>query len=45
MEREDTQPWYRQFWPWFIIALLSFSVIATHQRRATRGRVATGGFA
>jgi len=28
MEREDTQPWYRQFWPWFIIALLSFSVIA-----------------
>ena len=28
MEREDTQPWYRQFWPWFIIALLSWSVIA-----------------
>ncbi len=28
MEREDTQPWYRQFWPWFIIALLSSSVIA-----------------
>jgi hypothetical protein len=18
--REDTQPWYRQFWPWFVIA-------------------------
>ena len=28
MEREDTEPWYRQFWPWFIIALLSSSVIA-----------------
>lgn len=28
MEREDTQPWFRQFWPWFIIALLSSSVIA-----------------
>ncbi len=28
MQREDTEPWYRQFWPWFIIALLSSSVIA-----------------
>lgn len=28
-EREDTQPWYRQFWPWFIISLLGFSVIAS----------------
>ncbi len=28
MIREDTQPWYRQFWPWFIIALPAASVIA-----------------
>jgi hypothetical protein len=28
-EREDTQPWYRQFWPWFIISLLAFSVTAS----------------
>ena len=28
MEREDTKPWYRQFWPWFIIALPASSVIA-----------------
>ena len=27
MKREDTQPWYRQFWPWFIIALPAASVI------------------
>ena len=29
MEREDTQPWYRHFWPWFIIALLASSVAAS----------------
>lgn len=29
MEREDLHPWYRQFWPWFIIGLLAFSVIAS----------------
>ena len=28
MEREDTDPWYHQFWPWFIIALPTFAVIA-----------------
>lgn len=28
MEREDTQPWYRQFWPWFIIALPAAAVVA-----------------
>lgn len=27
MIREDTQPWYRQFWPWFIIALPAASVV------------------
>lgn len=25
---EDTQPWYRQFWPWFLIALPASVVIA-----------------
>ena len=27
MQTEDTQPWYRQFWPWFIIALPASAVI------------------
>ena len=27
MKREDTLPWYRQFWPWFIIALPTAAVI------------------
>jgi hypothetical protein len=27
--REDTEPWYRQFWPWFIIALPATAVIAS----------------
>lgn len=26
--REDTSPWYRQFWPWFIIALPASAVVA-----------------
>ena len=26
--QEDTQPWYRQFWPWFIMALPAFVVVA-----------------
>ena len=26
--REDTEPWYRQFWPWFIIALPASAVVA-----------------
>jgi hypothetical protein len=28
MDREDTEPWYRQFWPWFIIALPASAVVA-----------------
>lgn len=26
--REDTEPWYRQFWPWFVIALPATAVVA-----------------
>ncbi len=29
MSRKDTRPWYRYFWPWFIIALLGSSVGAS----------------
>lgn len=28
MQREDTKPWYRQFWPWFIISIPAGTVIA-----------------
>ena len=28
MEREDTKPCYRQFWPWFIMALPASAVVA-----------------
>ncbi|MEJ2576809.1 MAG: FixH family protein [Gammaproteobacteria bacterium] len=27
--REDTKPWYRQFWPWFLISLPGAVVIAS----------------
>ena len=27
MQREDTDPWYRQFWPWFIMALPASAVV------------------
>lgn len=27
--RTDTKPWYRQFWPWFLIALPLTSVVAS----------------
>jgi hypothetical protein len=26
--RTDTLPWYRQFWPWFLIALPASTVLA-----------------
>ena len=26
MNNEDIQPWYRHFWPWFIIVLLGSAV-------------------
>ncbi len=26
--REDSQPWYRQFWPWFLIGLPAITVVA-----------------
>ena len=29
MSDRDTKPWYRYFWPWFIIALLGMSVSAS----------------
>ena len=28
-ERADVQPWYRHFWPWFILALLGSTVCAS----------------
>ena len=27
--REDTEPWYKQFWPWFLIALPASVVVAS----------------
>ena len=29
MSELDTKPWYRQFWPWFIIALPASAVVAS----------------
>ena len=28
-DKPDTRPWYRYFWPWFIIVLLGTSVTAS----------------
>ena len=28
-QTEDLQPWYRQFWPWFLIALPGCAVVAS----------------
>ena len=36
MDERDTHPWYKYFWPWFIIALLAsimFQAIAEVGRR------------
>jgi hypothetical protein len=27
-QREDTLPWYKQFWPWFIISLPALTIVA-----------------
>ena len=29
MTDQDTKPWYRQFWPWFIICLPASAVVAS----------------
>ncbi|MDX2413083.1 MAG: FixH family protein [Woeseiaceae bacterium] len=29
MSEQDSKPWYRYFWPWFIIGLLASSVSAS----------------
>lgn len=29
VQHEDTLQWYRQFWPWALIALLGFAVVAS----------------
>lgn len=29
MQDETQKPWYREFWPWFVIALLGSAVIAS----------------
>ncbi len=26
--QEDTKPWYKQFWPWFVFSLPAIAVIA-----------------
>lgn len=28
LEKTDSKPWYKQFWPWFIIAIPGLTVIA-----------------
>ncbi|MBS3742827.1 MAG: FixH family protein [Wenzhouxiangellaceae bacterium] len=29
MQQQDTTPWYRQFWPWLILAILGWGVISS----------------
>ena len=28
MQRTDSTPWYKQFWPWFILAILGWGVVS-----------------
>lgn len=28
MEKHDATPWYKQFWPWFILAILGWGVVS-----------------
>jgi len=28
MEQPDNNPWYRQFWPWFIVGVLAWGVVS-----------------
>lgn len=28
MEERDTIPWYKQFWPWFVIGIVSWGVVS-----------------
>lgn len=39
MQEQDTKPWYKQFWPWFLIAIPLSSLIVGSQviRLATDG--------
>ena len=29
MNEQDIEPWYKQFWPWFIITLLAIAIVAS----------------
>jgi|SRR6056297_1280162 len=29
MQRTDSSPWYKQFWPWFILAILGWGVVSS----------------
>ena len=29
IEETNTGPWYRHFWPWFLVGLLGISVVAS----------------